>query len=170
VMIQWFEENWKRVAASGPPPHLAAGFTNFEMVVLSAVGGLCQETGACATHIDATADRAMLRALHKVLRKAHRRGLIKMRQEQQEVIVRIASAEWRMLLIGEKGLWPRSVPANLLDQFERAQSDREDVVETAAARLTAVADEHGMVAGQLLERTLYALEREQEASRKREDR
>jgi hypothetical protein len=42
--------HWKRVAAaSGPPPHLAAGFTNFEMVVLSVVGGLCQETGACAT-------------------------------------------------------------------------------------------------------------------------
>jgi hypothetical protein len=29
VMIQWFEENWKQVAAaSGPPPHLAAGFTS----------------------------------------------------------------------------------------------------------------------------------------------
>jgi hypothetical protein len=32
--------HWKRVAAaSGPPSHLATGFTNFEMVVLSAVGG-----------------------------------------------------------------------------------------------------------------------------------
>jgi hypothetical protein len=114
--------HWKRVAAaSGPPPHLAAGFTNFEMVVLSVVGGLCQETGACATHIDVTADRVMLRALHKVLRKAHRRGLIKMRQEQQEIIIRIISPEWRMLLIGE-GSWPRSVPANLLDQFERVPS------------------------------------------------
>jgi hypothetical protein len=121
-------ENWKRVAAaSGPPPHLAAGFTNFERVVLSAVGGLCQETGACATHIDATADRALLRALHKVLRKAHRRGLIKMRQDQQEIIVRVISPEWRMLLIGEKGSSPRNVPANLLDQFERAPSHREGV-------------------------------------------
>jgi hypothetical protein len=115
-------ENWKRVAAaSGPPPHLAAGFTNFEMVVLSAVGGLCRETGACATHIDATTDRAMLRALRKVLRKASRRGLIKTWQEQQKSVIRIISPEWRMLLIG-KGSWPRNVPADLLDQFERAPS------------------------------------------------
>jgi hypothetical protein len=115
--------HWKRMAAaSGPPPHLAGGLTNFEMVVLSAVGGLCQETGACATHIDATADRAMLRALHKVLRKAHKRGLVKMRQEQQEIIIRIISPEWRTLLIGAKGSWPRNAPANLLDQFERVPS------------------------------------------------
>jgi hypothetical protein len=101
------EENWKRVAAaSGPPPHLAAGFTNFEKVVLSAVGGLCEETGTCATHIDATPHRGMLRALHKVLRKASRRGLIETRQEQQEIIISIISPEWRMLLIG-----PRNVPA-----------------------------------------------------------
>jgi hypothetical protein len=103
-------------AASGPPSHLTTGFTNFEMIVLSAVGGLCQETGACATHID------VLRALHKVLRKAHRRSLIKMRQEQQRIIIHIVSPEWRMLLIGENGSWPRNVPANLLDQFERVPS------------------------------------------------
>jgi hypothetical protein len=115
--------HWKRVAAaSGPPSHLTTGFTNFEMIVLSAVGGLCQETGACATHIDATADRAMLRALHKVLRRAHRRSLIKMRQEQQRIIIHNVSPEWRMLLIGENGSWPRKVPANLLDQFESVPS------------------------------------------------
>jgi hypothetical protein len=63
----------------------------------------------------------MLRALQKVLRKARRRGLIETRQEQQEIIIHIISPEWRMLLIGEKGSWPRNVPANLLDQFERAR-------------------------------------------------
>jgi hypothetical protein len=112
--------HWKRVAAaSGPPSHLAAGFTNFDMVVLSVVGGLCKETGACATHIDASTDRAMLRALHKVLRKAFRRGLIKMRQEQQGIIVNIVSPEWRALLIGPKASPPSgNLPANLLDQFE----------------------------------------------------